>query len=1225
MTYDHALSARLGQTTQVESTSIRMFSGAEIPEAAWAGQMIYRTDTQGLQVYNGEAWEDVVTGSVGLLTYVGPDQPVTGNEGDLWYDSDDGNKLYRHDGVTWISLAIGPGGIADGAVTAPKILPGAVRAESFEANMVLSNRIDIGGVDTMGLNPDALEPNLLPELLTANPSAGAITEGIWWPQISGGSTWSQSATEFPLETDDPLFIRLHTGTFPGYKITNTGAAISGSTTAFLLMDTVITVEPNTEYRLTTGSAFPGSTAPSSAVVADEHVNAVKTYVSTSSTFPVGGVAAWASNSPDLNPTPQFVQWHNGILKTATGQTQLYVRYRIDFHYLAANGSAWLIDPTLRKVVTDKTLEAPSSSQAVTVASTIPTATNTNWNVQASWASGTPTTTGSLYTVGAGAFSPAALACPARYQRPDQGSFMASRGVQVTSRSSAAATATLSACTPTVSIPVIAATGANIYHYVDIGFKHVSIATNYAVEMYLFDAADAQIGSAITVRSGSASFWGVNSLTENLFTFRVDAGDTGDIPPEAVKVAFRVVATTSAGVAATDYSFGLHSVRFFSLTDVNPNYGQAVPQHITQDIQGIRSFNERGEVQFNLPTDSSATPFFKGEAELGGLRVLGGATFESSQNEIAKDSILWLSDGIKSPTGVPTLVQEYEQYTLGRTPPDGQFPGFSTKPTLNPAQITGMVWKSEWNEFWIMENRGGGSALWRYSSGGTCKWVGLQSGWQNAQPYEDTRTTPGVNDSLYAGEFGGIHWAVVYTGSARIFNKLPAGTVPDNVEPCYTWNQSNNKLYVWYPHADGSGRNVYKRLGVNNTPNGDMTVEETVVAASGTSRTSFNVGLAGAVALGSNLYTANRDTTSTDVYAFASGSGGSLISGNRFPLAAAPRGFTHDGTTFWQVDTSGKLTRYSTWTWSETNHKLYAGLTWYDSDAAGTGTHETDLTTLTSITLKKRISGIRVSLPQVPDKGGTDDPDKWRLYAAKGTSFAMPGSRTSMWLQAAGGSPSAGTSYTIPANGLITSGTNPPATNNFPGAGAGQIRSTAVDGSSNPTIDIRGNGIYVLGHTSTKTGRMATWTMSGGTSISTGTYVPDPGGYTNVVGEYTANDGWVGISYSGSGVFTCTEKGLYEFESGFNFASGTANTRRWVLAWVNESTYDDTTCLRHRAEACLSGNHQAILRFDVKLNVGDTVRVGWRQDSGASLSATATQGFKIGGTMWSRYMQIIRKA
>lgn len=95
MTFDQAQSPRLGQRTQVESTYVRMFSGVEIPEAAWPGQIIYRTDLQILQVYTeAGAWEDVVSGVPGILTFVGPSIPVSVSAGDMWFDTDDHYKLY---------------------------------------------------------------------------------------------------------------------------------------------------------------------------------------------------------------------------------------------------------------------------------------------------------------------------------------------------------------------------------------------------------------------------------------------------------------------------------------------------------------------------------------------------------------------------------------------------------------------------------------------------------------------------------------------------------------------------------------------------------------------------------------------------------------------------------------------------------------------------------------------------------------------------------------------------------------------------------------------------------------------------------------------------------------------------------------------------------------------------------------------------------------------------
>lgn len=94
MTYDQAQSPRLGQRSPVESTYVRMFAGAEIPEAAWPGQLIFRSDEQILQVYDGDAWQDVTGGEVGQLTFVGSSVPVSQSIGDIWYNTADGNRQY---------------------------------------------------------------------------------------------------------------------------------------------------------------------------------------------------------------------------------------------------------------------------------------------------------------------------------------------------------------------------------------------------------------------------------------------------------------------------------------------------------------------------------------------------------------------------------------------------------------------------------------------------------------------------------------------------------------------------------------------------------------------------------------------------------------------------------------------------------------------------------------------------------------------------------------------------------------------------------------------------------------------------------------------------------------------------------------------------------------------------------------------------------------------------
>jgi len=103
MTYDQSLSPRLGQKTPLETTYVRMFTGEEIPEAAWRGQLIYRIESQKLQIYDETAaggaggWLEIVGGTAGLVTFVGGESPppTSVNAGDIWYDTDQGHMMFR--------------------------------------------------------------------------------------------------------------------------------------------------------------------------------------------------------------------------------------------------------------------------------------------------------------------------------------------------------------------------------------------------------------------------------------------------------------------------------------------------------------------------------------------------------------------------------------------------------------------------------------------------------------------------------------------------------------------------------------------------------------------------------------------------------------------------------------------------------------------------------------------------------------------------------------------------------------------------------------------------------------------------------------------------------------------------------------------------------------------------------------------------------------------------
>lgn len=1105
---------------------------------------------------------------------------------------------------------------------------GSIDANKLAARLVLASEMLLGNLDNTGLDPKALNPNLLLPMTTALvQDSGTIPLAGEW-EVNTPAGWSWASETFSPPNDDPYWERMAPGSLQALRVWR------GGSTGTITIDCLVTVEPLTEYRFELNSSCPGADPNMAATGLDTSaVNPVKWFVSSDSSFQNAEIISWKGFAKEAVPRPDLTQFDRGVIRTGTGQTTLYMRVSIQTTHMAAGDTQGhlIVFPELRKVDSTTIPAVPVNPASVSATDVTADPTATTWKASAVW-SGTTSSivrSSAIVTVSSsgGAFAPSKFSTPGRYAIPGESqSFQQAKGVRITTQSAGTGLGLRARImTPALDVPALSPMESLL---LGVGFGGITQAVDglddFTLTASWFDATNTLISNQAIIDLDAAGLvaQGITNLTENYFTPQLSP------PAGAVKVVLWAEFTNgpSGNIAASVNQVPtMFGVRLYTLGAINYNYGNMAKRHVKIDSTGVYLINTQGQVQISIPTDENETPKFKGGIEAEWARFLGGASFEGV-SEIAKDASVSLSDGIKSPVGTPTITQDYEQYTMQRVPED--WVGFSQRPTLNPSQITGMVWNQHWGQFFLTENRGGGIAVWRMRSDGTLPWVAFVEGFEWATPIYDAGSPSNAN--LLAGQFGDNYWAYVSNGTSTILNRIPDGVVPADVHPNYVWNNANDRLYVFYPHIDGSGRNVYKRLVPTNTPSGTMTLESTTVGGSGTSRSSSTAGLAGSVIIGGDLYTAARGTTAADVYTFDAGSGGALDVGERWPLAGSPVGFCHDDDNFWQIDSSGKLTRFSNWTWPETNHKIYAGITWYDSDTGGTGVHETNLTTLASATLKKRISGVRLTLPQVPDKGGSDDPDKWRVYAFKGTGAALPGSRTSFFLQAQGGSATQQTTYIIPANGLIVSGTNPPASNNFPAAGPGRIFSGAVDGSSVPLIELKGNGDYILGQLSTKTGRMATWAMTAaGDAVVSGADKEDTGGYNVILGDHTVNDGWVGITYSSGGIFTCTEEGVYEIEYGFNWSAGAAS-RRWIFAAKNQTAPTINNSYRNIARYSHAGNFLSILNFTIKLEVGDTIRGGFRHDFGTAgsttLSATTSQGPALSGTtQYSRYVQIYRKA
>lgn len=141
------------------------------------------------------------------------------------------------------------------------------------------------------------------------------------------------------------------------------------------------------------------------------------------------------------------------------------------------------------------------------------------------------------------------------------------------------------------------------------------------------------------------------------------------------------------------------------------------------------------------------------------------------------------------------------------------------------------------------------------------------------------------------------------------------------------------------------------------------------------------------------------------------------------------GTGYDGTIFQTLASDGTRRKHTAITWTDVPDwakTWYAATTWYDGDSGGTGTHETTPSPRAAFTFRKR-SRYTITSGPIPDLGGTDDPDRIRIYIASAIAATLYRQATT----AAGINSGVFTTATF-------SGTAAPALNNFPGAIAARI-------------------------------------------------------------------------------------------------------------------------------------------------------------------------------------------
>lgn len=189
---------------------------------------------------------------------------------DVWWDTDDGFRMYRWDGTQWSSSQLGTSAIANLAITnaliaaldAGKITTGFLAAARIDAGTLSVEKLLVASLDNMAEDPgfekaETVWPNLTANVskTTTSPRTGARALRVLSTAAAYEATRSTPA--IPVEPGQEYrfaaFMRADTGTRPqgGLEIRVAYGATAGATTT--LADVADSPDLGTAYTLVSGS------------------------------------------------------------------------------------------------------------------------------------------------------------------------------------------------------------------------------------------------------------------------------------------------------------------------------------------------------------------------------------------------------------------------------------------------------------------------------------------------------------------------------------------------------------------------------------------------------------------------------------------------------------------------------------------------------------------------------------------------------------------------------------------------------------------------------------------------------------------------------------------------------------------------------------------------------------------------------------------------------------
>lgn len=637
-------------------------------------------------------------------------------------------------------------------------------------------------------------------------------------------------------------------------------------------------------------------------------------------------------------------------------------------------------------------------------------------------------------------------------------------------------------------------------------------------------------------------------------------------------------------------------------------------------EGFFAFKSDDSPIFRMPTDGS-NAFLDAELVVRGATVTGGMSIQSSQNELTADAALTLMRGVVAPSATPQFVHDYERLLLTTS---GLTSSDKTGPLGTFDLVPGEVSQLEFHgTFWVVHQiRNGGTRSWFFTLAGAPlqltspnRYFDDHGGWQI---YSTTTLSGSAVPSR-----DGVYTMFKFTDDGRWYLNHPGGISKyslSNSASTPVIGHAPDDIYIAEVTTTGAlSVNFYRPVPIGNgdiggsglAPFANRSTPASTYGA-GISLTAVLFDPAGfGIAGATDRYAVSQRYTGSLVNVLVKGASNTVLypgsssenwaSPNRdaesfeAPDDVQRRGFAHDGTNFWMYGSDGYLYKHSNEYWNNntTSSKVWGQVTLYDSDAGGTGTHESKPGPAISIDYKRR-SRLKITMTTTPpDNGGPDDPDKFRFYLGRGNTKPA---NSGFWRQTYEGL--GPTTITT----LVTSGSNPPTVEGFPGANPAQIKNDDAslyvkgDGSGR-FVDLR---VGAAGATPRKVlredafwyGYMAAPTSaitSSTNTLITGFTVGDP----NETGEETNYN----ISFS-AGVFTVTDAGWYLINVGLLWAAHGTGLRE---VYVYRGNTGGTAALSATSLPHASVPSYTLLNRKLYLQAGGQFRVICRQESGAPLN------------------------